>query len=288
MEIRARLYPYPVLSSETDDYTGSTFSFDVTAKQQVREISFNISISLDNEELQRRIDMNEAEFLIHIECSRTSYREAIVTSDTNIIKLVADKKLYGNVSVCVFIVASKDIHGYTNANFNEDYEGMAFDVEKGGILAVGGQWSVQVKKETEDLTKVPSIFMICRGPDAVEDCMDINIDNDKIRITLSESSFKNYKLLCSSQAKLSIFHSMVIVPALIYAFENIRKDDVSVYEGRRWFKALKRTLAKYDIVLNKETIENKHSYYLAQKLMESPINKAFAAALLDPVVDDEE
>lgn len=288
MEIRARLYPYPVLSSDTDDYTRSSFSFDVTATQQVREVCLNISISLENEELQRRIDKNEAEFLIHIECSRTSYREAIVTSDTNISKLVTDKKLHGNVSVCVFIVASKDIQDYTNANFNEDYEGMTFDVEKGGILAVGGQWSVQVKKETEDLTRVPSIFMICRGPDAVEDCMDINIDGDKIRITLSESSFRDYKLLCSNQAKLSIFYSMVIVPALIYAFENIRKDDLSVYEGRRWFKALKRTLAKYGIVLDKETIESKHSYYLAQKLMDSPINKAFAAALLEPIVDDEE
>ena len=287
MDVRTRLYPYPVLSADNDDYVDSEFSFEVKAVQQVREIVLDLNLTLKNDGLQKLIDCNEAEFLFHIECSKTCYRETVKTSDFHLQKTIADKKLNGKVSICLFIVASQKLVGYTNAFFNEDYTGMTFDIDRGSILAVGGQVNVQVTKEAEELSKVPSIFIICKSATQTEDdSMQINLDRDKIIVTLCEESFKNYKILCNNPAKLPIFHAMVIIPALIYALECIRKDGVETYENLRWCKAIRKTLAKYGIELNKETLEMKPSYMLAQKLMDVPVNKAFASVLAEQ--DDEE
>ena len=282
MDIRAKLYPYPVLSADNDDYVDSEFSFEVSAVQQVREIELDLKLTLKNDGLQRLIDCDEAVFLYHIECSKTCYRETVETSETNFKKSIADKKLNGRVSICLFIVATKSLKGYSNTDFNEDYMGMSFDVDRGGILAVGGQVNIQVTKEAEELSKVPSIFTICRSATQTEDdAMQINLDRDKIVITLCDESFKNYKILCNNTSKLPIFHAMVIIPALIYTLECVRKDGVEAYENRRWFKAIRRTLGNYGIELNKETLEMKASYMLAQKLMDAPVNKAFVSALAE-------
>ena len=289
MDIRARLYPYPVLSADTDDYIGSDFTFTVFFSKQVTDIGLDITISLDNEELKSRIDNEEAVFLIHIECSKTSYRKAIMTSDMHKKLQIPNKKLNGNVSICLFVVAAKDLTNYSNPNFNEDYEGMSFDIEKGNILAIGGQRILHVTKEAEELSRIPSIFTICRAmTDSEDESMQIDLDRDKIVITLCDETFKNYKLLCNSNSKLPIFHAMVIIPALIYALESIRKDGINAYEGRRWFKSIRRTLEKSDLKLDKDTLEMKPSYYLAQKLMESPVNKAFSAAVAEVDLGDDD
>ena len=81
----------------------------------------------------------------------------------------------------------------------------------------------------------------------------------------------------------------VIIHALIYAFERLRQDGVEEYDTYRWCKSVKKTLAKYEIKLNEETLEREASYTLAQKLLDSPVNRAFAALVAeDDGVDEED
>ena len=40
MDIRSKLYPYPVLSSANDDYTGSSFTFTPNISKGPREVVF--------------------------------------------------------------------------------------------------------------------------------------------------------------------------------------------------------------------------------------------------------
>ena len=41
MDIRSKLYPYPVLSSANDDYTGSSFTFTPNISKGPREVVFD-------------------------------------------------------------------------------------------------------------------------------------------------------------------------------------------------------------------------------------------------------
>ncbi len=73
MDIRRRLYPYPVLSNYTDDYINSTFCVEVLAEKGIREINFNISLKLVNDEIKQMINDGIMEYVVHIECPQTCY-----------------------------------------------------------------------------------------------------------------------------------------------------------------------------------------------------------------------
>lgn len=39
MDIRYKLYPYPMLAADMDDYIDSSFTFTVTTEKEIREIN---------------------------------------------------------------------------------------------------------------------------------------------------------------------------------------------------------------------------------------------------------
>ena len=285
MDIRSRLYPYPVLSKGTDDYVNSSFGFVLNVTKGLRELVFSVNMELDNDMLSDMILKGEAEYIIHIECPYTSYREALCFSGSEYSRHILEKDLNGNVSVCGFIVAKKDIKCYSNTSFNEDYCGLSFDIERGSILAVGGQYNITVTKDIEELSKIPSIFSICRCAVDTDESMKIDIDGEKIAINLCNDSFQNYKVVSASPMFLPVFHSMLIMPALIYVFETLRREGSEYYESRRWYKAIKKTLEKQGIELTEDSLTMHPSFELAQKLLDLPVNKAFSALAS---IDDEE
>ena len=288
MDIRSKLYPYPVLSDGTDDYTGSSFSFSLEVNKGPCELIFSVIMELNDSVLQEKIHNNEAQFLIHIECPYTAYREALCFTENNYERHILEKNLNGNVSVCGFIIAKNDIKDYSNPAFNSDYCELTFDIEKGGILAVGGQYNITVTKDTEELAKIPSIFTICRCASDNDDSMKIDIDGDKIAINLCSEDFQNYKLLSTSPSFMPVFHSMLIMPSLIYVFETIRREGTEDYETRRWYQALKKTLGKHKITLTEESLAQYPSFELAQKLLELPMNKALSSLVSLGDTEDEQ
>lgn len=277
MVIKHKLYPYPVLRSDSDDYVNSTFTFNVTVSKELRELEFLFHLELNNDELLTMIKQGQAEFLIHIECSQTSYRKIIKSADTNCSTRILEKHLNGKVMICAFIVATQDVSTYRNSDFNSDYADITFSLDKGSIIAIAGQYDLNVVKDAEELAKVPSIFTICRYAADSEESMKIDLDGNKITIALSAQSFQDYKLLTNMPGLLPVFHAVVIVPALIYVFETMRNDGIGEYQDRRWFMAMKKTLAKHEIPLNEKTLEDIPSYELAQKLLDLPIDRALNA-----------
>lgn len=277
MDIRSKLYPYPVLSSGNDDYSGSSFTFTPNISKGPREIVFDFTLDLQDDVLNQMISEGRAEFVVHIECPYTAYREMIRGSSERCSRHVVESRLNGKVSVCAFVVAKQDIRGYTNPAFNVDYSDISFDIERGGILAIGGQCSIDITKETEELGKVPSIFSICRSAMDSDESMKIDLDGEKIAITLCAESFNNYRVMSASPVYLSVFHSILIMPALIYVFEVLKCDGTENYEQHRWYKAICRTLTKQGLKMDQNTLDTYESFELAQKLLELPVNKAITA-----------
>ena len=285
MDIRHRLYPYPVLSDMTNDYVNSSFGMQLEVSQGMKEICLSIALQLDNKEIEQLIDEGEAEYVIHIECSYTSYRTVIKTDESEIQKRIPEHKLNGKVAICTFIVAKKEIPQYYNSSFNEDYGGMHFSLNRGNIIGIGGQINIEITKE---VSKIPSIFTICRCAADIDESMKFDITGEKIAITLCNKSFENYKVLSGFPAMLPVLHSMLIVPALIYTFEMLRKEGIGEFEDLRWFKSIKRTLNKNNMTLNEELLDTMPSFELAQKSLDLPVNRAFDALVSMDMTDEEE
>lgn len=288
MDIRHRLYPYPVLSNNTDEYIDSSFDMDLQVTKGMREICFSIVLQLVNDEIQQLIYDGLAEYVIHIECPYTSYRTVIKTDDTDIRKNIPEHKLNGKVSVCAFIVAKDKILEYHNRLFNEDYTGIKFTLHRGNVIAIGGQINIEVTKEVEELSKIPSIFTICRCAEDTDDSMKIDITGEKIAITLCNRSFGNYKMLSGMPSMLPVLHSILIVPTLIYTFETLKKEGISEFEDLRWFKSVERTLRKNEMILTEELLDNVPSFELAQKSLDMPVDRALDALISQDILDEED
>ena len=185
-------------------------------------------------------------------------------------------------------MAKKEIPQYYNSSFNEDYGGMHFSLNRGNIIGIGGQINIEITKEIEELSKIPSIFTICRCAADVDESMKFDITGEKIAITLCNKSFENYKMLAGSPAMLPVLHSMLIVPVLIYTFEMLRKEGISEFEDLRWLKSIKRTLNKNNMTLNEELLDTIPSFELAQKFLDLPVNRAFDALVSMDTTDEEE
>ena len=74
----------------------------------------------------------------------------------------------------------------------------------------------------------------------------------------------------------SIFHTMIILPALVYVFEELKIDGgEETYHNKEWFLALEKSYKKRGINFMEEVLDTeKTSYQLAQEAMELPISKA--------------
>ena len=78
MEIKNRLFLYPVLCAENDDYEGCSFEVKSAINEELTDLVINFDVVLDgNEELQWLIRDGNAQVIVHIECSYTAYRTVV-------------------------------------------------------------------------------------------------------------------------------------------------------------------------------------------------------------------
>ena len=270
MDIKYRLYPHPVLWDKSDDYQKSSFNCSITIERDVKQFILNVEFGLDNEILENLIINKQAEYVLHIESPATSYRILKNTGQNNMKVVLKDEHLMGRVSLCPFIIAKEDFEHYTNNDFNKDYDGAAFNIQKGTVLAIGSQFDFKVDKEKEDLSQIPSIFTIYKKETTDEMGMEVELYSHKIRIGLNITDYERYNVIARNMP--DVVNSFIILPALIYAFEQIRCD-FDDFQEYRWFQSVEKIFKKYSITFNDELLNSKTSLELDQKVMGLTITK---------------
>ena len=230
--------------------------------------------------LQQMIKDGKAEYVYHLECAQTGFREAIQTSEKMYDYLLKHERVCGKLQICPFIVAKEDIHGYTNSSFHPDYEGVSFDIEAGCLLAIGAPREMTIEKENDDLAKIPSIFSIIRNLDQNASCMTVETGKERIIIKLPMEDFTKYSLIDKGTLLSDTLNSMVVVPALIYAIDEIKQLDPSeryMYEeeGRAWYTTIKKVLNEnFNCDIESADFASVNTVEIAQRLINEPMHKA--------------
>ena len=273
MRVRYKLFPYPVLCLESDDYINNEFEVSFEIAKDINTIRFSFEVTLADAILKKLLQEEQVELLYHIECAKTLYRQIHATKEMNYNLAIEEKNLNGKVDICCFIVAKQDIGSYVNENFNEDYMGASFEILRGNILGFYNLPRVEFTKNVEELADVASIFSILRQEN-IEDGMSIELNGEKIKVWLGNEEFIQYKSFAKSAVYQPMIHAMIVFPTLMYALDMIMKDGEEEYSEYRWFKGIERMMGNSNMLLNKETIEQVSSYKLAQKLLNLPINRA--------------
>jgi len=280
MKLTNRLYSYPVLSEEKDDYCQSVFEVSFNYKMSsVNTFEVHLDINMDNPELNTLIAAGKAEFVAHIECSATGFRTSISSPLPELIFNISISSINGTVEVSAFIISKCLIKEFISSDWNEDYEGLSFYIEKAYILAYKNLPTIEITKDFEEFTSASSIFMIYKRVTEADSPFDVNMESDKIKIGLGTSDYEIFSRFSRQVELQPILHSMLILPALVYVIEELRTErGVDIYRNTKWFLALAGTFKtrNTDFLEEINNTEDKPSIILAQEIMEYPISKALS------------
>ncbi|MDA9471601.1 hypothetical protein [Enterococcus sp. 5H] len=275
MDIREKLYPYPVLTNYSDDYIESKFETDVKIEIIGYEVILSFTSVLDNCELLNLIRDGKAKYAYHIECTQTSYRQVVLTDEATNIHHITDDKINGKISICPFIIAVDKIEEFFSDDFNDVYKGFTFMFEEGCIIGVGQQFNISIQKNREDLTKTPSIFSIVKYY-GDKNNNSIDMFSNKIVIRIPETEFIRYQTLSKTEALIPVLSSMIILPALVYVIErlsNLNDEDKLEFMDYTWFNSLDSILKeRFQIELLSEDLKDHSSFELSQNLIANPIS----------------
>jgi hypothetical protein len=278
MEIRYKLYPYPVLAYFSDDYVDSKFDTVIEVVKDGYNVKFTFLAETDNHELKKYISDGKVQFVYHLECAQTGFRMVVCTDEKEHTHIIPDKNLNGRLQICPFIIAKENIIDYINASFHEDYRGFKFNIEAGCVMAIGKQVNADIEKDINDLANTPSIFSIIKNSDESTLAMIVDMNKNKIVIKLQEKDYYNFKSIKDNPQVQPMLNSLVVIPALIYVLEELARRDQNEryeYSGYAWYRAVKKALqSRFNCNVESEAFNELNMLETAQKLINIPLADA--------------
>lgn len=278
MRIRQKFYPYPVMERGTHSYKEFSYNVATTVKVKGYNIVFEFNVDIGDNAIADLIATGKAVFAYHIQCAQTCYRASFETKDKNFKKTIKEDDLNGLVEVCPFIIVKEDIKAFSSENFSADYMGIRFDIDKGGILAIGDQSQHTINKDLNDLNNTSSIFVVATAP-GIEN-MRVDITDNKIRVYLPQEQHGLYRSISKNPATQKTMHAMIFVPSLMQVLMELKirldnQGDFAEYVSSRWTLSLEKVAEKRFNKSLEDLLTTKDSLELAQMLLKNPMNEAF-------------
>lgn len=273
MKIANLSLPYPVLGVH-DDIAGKyeISGPDVTTKPDKTDIT--LAHVLRSHEIQALIESGKAEFVTHVHCMKSAFRQCFRTSSITQTISIGSDDLRDKVELEFFIIAAQPIADYRPQSAHADYSGFTFDLTPGDVLAYGGSTNFVAHKQWMASEAVGS-FMVLEEGDWKTGPMKVILDRDKIAIRLSREDFKRYKSLSLGRQLDRIFHSALVLPALIYAVTQMLNAK-EAYEDRKWYHVLEDRRTNDPELMN-ETWDVGNAPVIAQKLLAGPLDRTLSA-----------
>lgn len=280
MEIRNRLFPYPVLCEDTDDYVSGGFTVDTEiVSQDINSLVLRFTMNLDNAGLKTQITQGRAEYIIHIECSNTAFRTVIHSFSDEEIYRISSSKVNGEVSLLGMVVSKKDIPYYRNNTLNPDYSDIDLMIPRAAILAYFNMPKINVLKNYEELAKEESLFSVVREMrlDQNEELpVHFSLDPDRIKIYVDEEVYSAYIQYQNNLSMRPLILTVLVMPALTYMVEALRREGYEEYENCKWFLRFSKFYRQQgkdfidDVIESEITITD-----IVQELLQLPIGKTF-------------
>lgn len=273
MEIKNRLFPYPVLCDDNDDYIESKFDVIVTKEEELNDIILHFDIELDNTELLSLIRGGKAEYVMHIECPYTSYRKVVRGFSKPIEYSIPKEKVNKDVYLVAMVVATSEINNFYSDSFNEDYDESVY-FEKGSILAYKNLPRLIIVKNYEELARGDSFFTIVNKSYGKEEMEPVTYDlsGDKIKILVDNNMYNKYVKFQTNQDMFPLIISLLVLPALAYAIEILRSEGNGNYASTYWYQKLCKSCELKGKDFKNDIVEGEFTAIeAAQLLLEEPV-----------------
>ena len=278
MRLSKRLSPYPILNAEDDDYVRGEFQAKVQDEIVGDRLALRTDYRLDNAGLLHLLAEQKALYVTHVECSVVGYRHMFPSHEAVMEGEIPLDDLTDDVEVSTFLMACEDIYHYRDAQFNQSYGDIAFDIERGSLLAIGPEYQLTIRRNGNPEAKVPDILKV-RADDNSEDVW-VDCSSDAIMVNVPRKIFDAYHNLKQS-AKYSMI-SLLFVPAMMTILTQMKqqadKDDDDGMVEYSWFQVMEKLLNRYGIEAKDLTLDDgngeKSIFVMAQKIFKYPLLQA--------------
>lgn len=276
MEIINSIYPYPVLSIDDDDYTGSVFDVEYSSNEATPN-NFKLDYIIKDKGIESLIESGKAGLYLHIEVSRSGYRQLVeVDSKTKSYLFKVDpSKMIDEVELTPFVLVKKTVKNFVNPGVNHELYGDDYifpTLEVGDPLAVSFTRKIMVSESEDTLNNIPSIISIAKS--TKNKVMTIETEADTVYVYLPEKQYDAYVEL-PDYADITI--SMIITPVLIQLLNIMiqsRQNRADEYDEWKWFKVIENKIQGLGLTI--EEIEAKSSVFeVAQQILDNPMERSF-------------
>ncbi|MBE2973414.1 hypothetical protein [Priestia megaterium] len=278
MRITDRSYPYPVLRVNNDDFQSSSFNCSLQeGKLSDEKFNFKINFLLNNKDLQKLINESKAFFGIHIECQRTRLRKVFKSTENYYEFSLKKTDCREKIEIRTFVIANSTINNYSSGNFNEDYEGVSFQVEKGSRLAVGTPYDIKIE-ENDQYDLDDPLFVIKNNRQLNAPALQVNSENEVVIVYLSQENFS----ICTGLVNIygDFIASSIGIPVITYLVEKLKDEENN---DKRWAKVLRNKIEELKL-------GDEESIVIANSILKDPLTKGinFMKYIKEQTQDQEE
>ena len=284
MRLGKKIPPYPILNKTLNmsSYKNSNFSFkyELEETKELFKIK-NTKIETNSLDLINYFNQKKLKAVVIVECSSTIYRNQFEISTIPVDIEIPIRALNDKVEVSCFVYATEDIENYSSQDMKDVYQGYSFYIEKYSVFAVDDGITMKIQYDDKEDNKVSSIFSVIKSFDPNLNGMKVELNDRKIKIILPEKSFEYYDALKDKERFQSIFFSVLVIPALIYAFNEIQKfpnetEIDEIIDKYSWFKSIVASYKRiHDVDLDYEIFKQLIPLELAQDLMNNCTTNSF-------------
>lgn len=260
-------FPYPVLGLNDDIIPGLAGDCVKLSGPQktISEYEFNVLLKQENAEITQLIAEGKAAYACEIECSETFFRKCVMSATPCFDVVLGRRDVRGHVNFDFFVVVTAPIPAYTNAGFNEDYQGFTFSLEKGDLLVRFGHAIYNTEIKYDKLFAAGS-FMQIRDAGEI-DHTGFTLAEDQIMIEMPHNLFEQYQKVAGTCAEA--IHSSIVHNALVYALCNLEAEKDT---GKKWVDSLLIRMKELNQPV--EDLQNiERAFEVADKLLQDPYKR---------------
>lgn len=244
MKIRTnRIYPYPVYSVLSNDYSDNRFSVDADIEYNSDYATVILDITLNDGELIKHIDCNKVGLYCHLDSPVTKFRDVFevkLDSNNHSEKNYNLQQINGNIELTCLLISKEDIDNFEDSNFNGLYSGIAVSFPKYAIIGYTETVEIEIQKHTDLNGEVPSIFKIIPFEEENSQ-MTFDASNEYIYIYLPRTQYEIYMDYRGQNKRLKAM--MINLPVLTEIIDCINSGACD-YSDQPWFDVIEMGLKK--------------------------------------------
>jgi hypothetical protein len=280
MELKNRIFPYPIYNSiqEESDYSSKPFEVSISMENDAKNglLRLNVFWKVHEKALEYEIAEDRLTFALHIECPATTFYSLTKTRDSTFSIDIKLSDLNQTVQIVTMLIASKPIENYKSSNLVGLFQNQSYFFEQGNIIGIGDSFKINVKKDVDKVKQIKSLFEInWHSEHNKRISYHISPDSTKVHISIPRKDYEYYESAGQNPSLKATLDSLFIVPVLSDLLSRIKLEELINFEDT-WVDAVVKAYQRVSTIeINDENRRDIDPVVACQMIYNDPLINSF-------------